>query len=398
MVVVVNFLNRQNQADLRVFELLSSKFRLFDGVFGASDEVLGALESGVDLERRIAEVYQKCRTPSEIEAAFDRLQIELEDQIQARMLETRSTLLENFDAEVAAKLHVRRDKALESLGHRRSLLLKMTRTELASRATFHDDEPRFEVPEGEFRGHYHLLWPKAEASGATFFREDHPLALSLMEKILERTVPPAVLIVDSAGHNVASISPFRGSSGVVYVAKLRVDSFDTEEFLLLSGKTEDGRGLDSEQCDHLLNLPARLDPTATAEPFQNWEEVFQPMVQQKLNEVEVRNTKYFDEEADKLDNWSEDLKQSLEKGLKEIEIQIKEAKALKRAASNLHEKLAAVQALNKCEAQRKDMRRDLYTQQDEVVKKRDALIDEIAAQLKSRSSLSPVFALPWRLI
>lgn len=44
-VVVVNFLNRRNQADERVFELLSEKFNLFDGVFGASDQVLGALES-----------------------------------------------------------------------------------------------------------------------------------------------------------------------------------------------------------------------------------------------------------------------------------------------------------------------------------------------------------------
>src|SRR5690606_37452559 len=53
-VVVVNFLNRKNQADQRVYELLSEKFQLFEGVFGASDEVLGAIESGVDFEKRIA--------------------------------------------------------------------------------------------------------------------------------------------------------------------------------------------------------------------------------------------------------------------------------------------------------------------------------------------------------
>jgi superfamily II DNA/RNA helicase len=53
-VLVVNFLNRKNEADKRVFELLDQKFNLFKGVFGASDEVLGAVESGVDLEMRIA--------------------------------------------------------------------------------------------------------------------------------------------------------------------------------------------------------------------------------------------------------------------------------------------------------------------------------------------------------
>jgi hypothetical protein len=45
-----------------VFELLAEKFRLFSGVFGASDEVLGAVESGVDFERRIVAIYQECRT------------------------------------------------------------------------------------------------------------------------------------------------------------------------------------------------------------------------------------------------------------------------------------------------------------------------------------------------
>ena len=52
-VVVINFLNKRNQADQRVYELLKEKFKLFDGVFGASDEVLGSIETGVDFERRI---------------------------------------------------------------------------------------------------------------------------------------------------------------------------------------------------------------------------------------------------------------------------------------------------------------------------------------------------------
>jgi SNF2 family DNA or RNA helicase len=52
-VVVVNFINKGNRADQRVFELLSQKFQLFEGVFGASDDILGSIESGVDIERRI---------------------------------------------------------------------------------------------------------------------------------------------------------------------------------------------------------------------------------------------------------------------------------------------------------------------------------------------------------
>src|SRR5439155_12679975 len=82
-VVVVNFLNKNNAADQRVYELLDTKFRLFNGVFGSSDEVLGAVESGVDFEKRIASIYQKCRTPQQIQFEFDQLQRELDTEIAA---------------------------------------------------------------------------------------------------------------------------------------------------------------------------------------------------------------------------------------------------------------------------------------------------------------------------
>ncbi len=75
-VVVVNFLNQKNEADQRVYQLLSEKFQLFEGVFGASDEVLGVIESGVDFEKRIAGIYQQCRQTSEIKAAFDQLRLD----------------------------------------------------------------------------------------------------------------------------------------------------------------------------------------------------------------------------------------------------------------------------------------------------------------------------------
>src|SRR5690606_872953 len=103
-VVVVNFLNKKNEADIRVYELLDQKFKLFNGVFGASDEVLGAIGSGVDFEKRIAQIYQNCRRPEDIKAAFDELQEVLKPQISERLEQVRSTLLENFDDEVREKL------------------------------------------------------------------------------------------------------------------------------------------------------------------------------------------------------------------------------------------------------------------------------------------------------
>jgi Skp family chaperone for outer membrane proteins len=88
-------------------QLLQDKFELFDGVFGASDTILGRLESGTDIERRSAAIYASCRTAEEIKQAFDRLQKELEKSINARMAETEQALLEHFDASIHERLKTR---------------------------------------------------------------------------------------------------------------------------------------------------------------------------------------------------------------------------------------------------------------------------------------------------
>ena len=76
--LVLNLLNMQNFADKRVYELLSSKLMLFEGVFGSSDQVLGLLESGRDFEKRILYIYQNCNTVSEFSREFNQLEKEFE--------------------------------------------------------------------------------------------------------------------------------------------------------------------------------------------------------------------------------------------------------------------------------------------------------------------------------
>ena len=134
-VVVVNFLNRNNAADQRVYQLLDEKFRLFNGIFGASDEVLGAIESGVDFEKRIIGIYQRCRTPQQISFEFDQLQQELESEIGEKRTEAREQLLNNFDQEeVIGSIPIRSTKSslIKSVVHFSRLAL--ARSESVHRA------------------------------------------------------------------------------------------------------------------------------------------------------------------------------------------------------------------------------------------------------------------------
>lgn len=91
-VIVVNFINKKNSSDIRVLELLQDKFNLFKGAFGASDEVLGAIESGRDFEQEILKIYLSCRTEAEIQTAFNELKKRLAPEIDKKMTEVRTTV------------------------------------------------------------------------------------------------------------------------------------------------------------------------------------------------------------------------------------------------------------------------------------------------------------------
>jgi adenine-specific DNA-methyltransferase len=398
-VVVVNFLNRRNEADQRVFEILSEKFRLFDGVFGASDEVLGALESGVDIERRIAQVYQTCRNTDEIKAAFDRLQTELDEQIQARMAQTRQTLLENFDGDVSARLRVHRDRALESLGERERWLLELTRTELDGHARFDPARPRFQYTGPHAReGWYHFDWREAEKNGDTFYRQDHPLASHVIQQAIALELPTAALRLDYAGHGqvVSILKPYVGASGWLELSKLTVESLDTEEFLIFVARAGDGRALDDETCRKLMLLPAvQGSPVKDAAP--DLSAIREAEVKTRLKQVEERNGRFFDEEVVKLDGWSDDLKQGLEREIKDLDRQIREFRKTSALAAALKDKLEAQKALKSLEAERNRKRRELFDAQDAIDAQRDELIRRIEKQLRQRHTIKPLFAFRWRL-
>lgn len=398
-VVVVNFLNRRNEADKRVYELLSEKFRLFSGVFGASDEVLGVLESGVDIERRIAEVYQTCRTNAEIQAAFDALQAELDAKIQARLTATRQALLEHFDEDVRSRLKVSRDKTLDCLSQRERWLLDMTRVELDGQARFDPQMPRFHYTGPDAQGGwYNLDWKAAEAADEHFYRPDHPLAVRLIDQAIARKLPVAEVTFDYTNHRskISVIEPLVGQSGWLEVSKLTVSAVETDEFLVFAATTDHKKSLDEEICRKLLSLPASVGEQAAASP--DFAGLRKAEVAARLGEIDTRNALFFDEEVLKLDRWSEDLKLSLEHEIKELDKEIRELRRTAALAQSLQDKLTHQKQLRDLERRHNGKRRELFDAQDAIDGQREELIGKIERQLHHTHSVQQVFVLRWRLI
>lgn len=403
-VVVVNFLNRKNEADQRVFQLLSEKFRLFEGVFGASDEVLGAIESGVDFEKRIADIYQRCRQTEEIKTAFDQLQLELSLEINEAMTSTRQKLLEHFDDEVREKLKVRDEDSKAYLNRFERLLMQLTRHELGDHAEFRGDAtfrllthpfaPSPQIPLG--------LYELPRRSGeAHLYRLGHPLAEALVERAKKRVLPMAEVRFDYDNHagKVTILEPLRGTSGYLSAALFSVEALDQgEDYLILSAVADDGTILDEETAARLFSLPGGIVGEVTALPNQQQLEGLtsgrQVAIQQGISE---RNARFFEAEADKLDGWADDLKLGLEREIKELDRQIKEARRVATVALTLEEKLAGQKQIKALESQRNQKRRSLFDAQDQVDRQREELIAQIEGKLQQQTELVQLFSIRWRM-
>jgi superfamily II DNA or RNA helicase len=407
-VVVINFLNRKNEADLRVFQILFEKFRLFDGIFGASDEVLGALESGVDFEKRIADIYQSCRTPAEIDAAFNALQAELEEQIGARMAATRATLLESFDEDVHARLRMNFQETTAQLDRLSRWLWRLTRHELRSSASFQEEALRFDlksVPLGcppVPTGRYQFIAKGAQRDGAHAYRPGHPLAQFLLSRSAGRNLPAACVAFDYGKHpgKISVVERLVGRSGYVTLTRLSIRSLEDEDRLLFVGTTTDGNTLDQETCERLFEVGGEIGSEAQipADAADKLAAQLEATRTGTLTEIAERNSRFFDEEIEKLERWAEDLKEGLEHELKELDAEIKTTKKEAKLQRELEPKLALHRKAKELEAERSRKRRMLYDAQDEIDRKKETLISGVEARLQQRIETEPLFTIQWKVM
>lgn len=408
-VVVVNFVDRSNEADARVYELLAQKFQLFEGVFGASDEVLGAIGSGVDFERRIADIYQNCRNPSEIKASFEQLQLDLSGEINEAMVKTRQILLENFDEEVQDKLRVRAEDSRSARSRFERMLMELTRAELGDCASFDNDGFNLRrVPDGIAAsglsgielGRYEL--PR-RSGDAHLYRIHHPLALWITQQAKTRALDGAKLVFDYDGYGtkVSTLEPYRGKAGWLTCKLLEVVALGhQEQHLLVAATTTDGVSLAEEDPDKLLRLPATTNAAGLFNTAGNATLAanVETRKTELLRDINQRNLGYFEQEVQKLDAWADDLKLGLEQEIKEIDREIKEVRRTAATSPTLDEKLSWQKKQRELESKRSKLRRELFIRQDEVEAQRNALIAQLETQLKQRVEEQTLFTVEWELM
>lgn len=399
-VTVVNFLNLKNHAERRVHQLLDEKFNLFKGVFGASDEVLGVIERGVDIERRIFEIVQSARDEAQINAAFDQLQDELQAQINDQVLDARRRLLENMDERVIDRLKARDLEIGQRLSEFERQLLYVARAELPD-ARFHpDNERRF-----DYRGEtYTTEWPLADEKGWKFFRLlEGTLATGLIAAAKERRFDaPSCLRFDLAaypGGRLADVEQLQGKGGWARVAKLKmVTPKITREHLVLSVVADDGAAIHSDTFERLLRVPAKNEPVREAAPGEKLNAAEAERRKALLDEAEQQNAEWLDLESEKLDDYAADLERAFETEIKTVESEIREAKkAMRGSGLPMAEKLTEKRRISGLEGRRDKMKAEFFDRRAAIREEVEAMLDQIQESLKLEPALTDLFTVRWEV-
>jgi len=401
-VVVVNFLNKNNAADQRVYELLAEKFKLFDGVFGASDEVLGAIESGVEFEKRIVSIYQTCRSTEDIETQFEQLRSDMDENISVTMEDTRRKLLENFDAEVHDRLKMNMDKSREYLDRYARMLWYVTKHELTKLAKFDDDYLSFNLataPSGANvpAGQYYMT--KQGLDGHRY-RLGHPLAQHILGNAASRELNGANFVFDYGAwlQKSVALEPFVGATGTLTAHKMAIRGSDDQDHIIITAITEDGRRIDGKTAMRLFELPARNLGAADLTVPSAIANAVDAERQSIMEALAVRQAKWFDEELDKLEGWADDMKSALEFEIKELDRTIKEARRASALAAMLEEKLSCQKRIKELESRRNTKRKSLFDAQDEIDERKSSLIGDVEARLQQSVEMSPLFTIRWSLV
>ncbi len=413
-VVVINFLNERNEADRRVLELLGEKFSLFNGVFGASDDVLGSIESGVDFEKRILAIYQECRSSEEIEAAFAKLQAEMDENIRARMDDTRRTLFERFDEDVHQRLRIKLADAkaqLDRVGHR---FWSLTRFILSARAAFDDDALAFDLTDPPATdiasGRYHLIsksqpeagTDRSEDQGSFLYRLSHPLGENVIHAGKTVATPPATLTFDISAHasRIHAVEALRGKSGYLTLQRLQIDSYEREEHLLFSGFDDDGASLDQETMEKLFGCDAGIDdlPMVPDTIAARLEAESLRHAKATISLSLEQNSAHFNQAREKLEKWADDMVLAAEKALTDTKEQIKVLRRQARQALTLEEQHDIQEKLQKLERQQRRQRQEIFDVEDKIMEKRDTLIEQLERRLSQKTETETLFTIRWQVV
>lgn len=406
-VVVVNFSNKGNLAEARILELLANKFHLFESVFGASDEVLGAIEDGFDFEKTINRIFSDSRSDAEIDEAFKRLEEQYSTEISVEMAVVKSKVFDNLDPNVQDRLKAYDSQSGDVLNKFERLLLAITKRALADNATFEGDGRHFVLnisPVSEVKtGRYYFKSEPLE--NAHQYRFDSALAHHVMDDSKTAYTPSRELIfsISQSDRSSTAVRELEGCSGeltvkmVTFSIKARNDDI-SESYILASGMTDDGRWLDHEYAADILDLVCMSEGSEIAIDESKFALKLAERREQLEREVQTRNSRYYDQQEELLYRNQQDRRAESEGAIREFKIKEKEARKDARATDNPMEQLKFKKEARKWAERAEEEDEEARVARKKMREEADHYLELIEEALKGTQTIEDLFTIRWKVV
>ncbi|PZP79037.1 MAG: ATP-dependent helicase, partial [Ectopseudomonas oleovorans] len=117
-----------------------------------------------------------------------------------------------------------------------------------------------------------------------------------------------------------------------------------------------------------------------------------------LSQALEHNDKFFQQERDKLDAWAEDRILAAEQALQDTKLKLKGLKRQARVAQSMDEARRLQDDIRKVEGEQRRQRQEIFSVEDEIEARRDALIEALEKRLHRASRTQTLFTVRWAVI
>lgn len=373
-VVVVNFSNEGNTAEQRILDLLENKFNLFKNTFGASNDVLGAIENGIDFERTISDILNTCRTDDEINHRFEQLQEQFKDEIATEQHAARARIFDGLDPHVQDRFRRYSEQAEEAFNSFERMFIGLTKYELRDIADFDDDHiftlktaPAQSIETGPY------FYKTDRVPHARQYKYASSLAEYIRTSAKNTDTPPAELTFSIAGSDrvTSDVKKIAGTSGTILVQQvtfpMKAGATDmSESYIIAAGETADGRMLDSEVCRNIFDLSVTNVRQGVVGPTNNLTTYLQQQINERHAEVKGRNTETYLDKKDLLERQYKDRVVEYEMKVDKLDAKIRDKQKQERQAGDAAERLRIASEVQVLRKKARALNREKYDIEDNM--------------------------------
>lgn len=397
-VLVVNFLNRDNFADVRVLELINKRLTQFDGVFGLADDWLG--DFGGDLSKALA----TARSKEEIDRAFDEALETHKAENKELVALAEESLFTSFTPAVSRAVSISPQYAKDQIRAINDAIWRLTKYFFRDKDGYTLDDATRTLLVG--------VNPQKVFTGTRLGRREYSM--------IDRSLPKSAwyTLSSSLAQNILSEIFWQGipdegeiqvetdlESCLVGFYEIRVtsanDYFSDWRYYVFVGRSKSGQVLADAECARIMDLPVTKF-SAQRERYGQKDGISKPKSPAALDrlidpEPFIRDTLAATDmaerhEIERLKAYALEAKVDLERKFDQFKREINQAGDLPPAAS-VAEKLRATKVMRTRQAELKRIEERLFLDKRRLELDLEKRIEEVKTKARLTATVNRIFAI-----